>query len=96
MKLLVLTLYFTAILSTIASEEKIAEEIDSIQWTADWIKAPNNVQQDALKDIEIDEKETIKSHPGLKPVLYFRKTFQNTEPVRSAIVRCTARGMFTG
>lgn len=71
-------------------------EFDVSQWKALWIGAPKNVQQDALKDIQLQDKELFTTHPGLKPVLYFRKTFYLTESVKKATIYCSAKGMFKG
>lgn len=77
-------------------EGKWMREFTMDQWTAKWIGAPRGLQEKALKDIEEVDKDVMKSHPGLKPVLYFRKTFYNNVPVKSATIHCTAKGVFTG
>lgn len=64
------------------------------QWTAQWIGAPDGFQQAALKHILTEDKATIDSHKGLKPVLYFRKIFAVQKPVMRAIIYSTAKGMY--
>lgn len=66
------------------------------QWKARWISAPKKLREQAFKDIEHEDQAAIEAHPGLKPVLYFRKTFTNEEHVKSAYVYCTAKGVFQG
>lgn len=61
-----------------------------------WIGAPKSVQLEAFKGLETLDKGVIKTHPGLKPVLYFRKTFSFEEPVASAKLYLTAKGLFEG
>lgn len=70
------------------------QEFDMAQWSAKWISAPEKFQKEAFRDLQYEDKQVIQSHPGLKPVLYFRKTFSITETVKSGVAYCTARGLF--
>lgn len=72
------------------------QEFDISQWTAKWISAPKGLKESAFSNIAEEDEEIIKQHPGLKPVLYFRKTFNVEEKIDSAIIYCTAKGIFTG
>lgn len=72
------------------------QEISTAQWTAKWIAPPKALQQLTFKNILPEEVEIMKSHPGIKPVYYYRKTFTITDPVASAVIYCSAKGMFKG
>lgn len=61
-----------------------------------WIGASKRVQVEALKGLEAVDKNVIRTHPGLKPVLYFRKKFSFKEPVATAEVLISAKGVFQG
>lgn len=65
-------------------------------WSAKWIGAPRDLQRDAFINISDIDQNVVKSYPGLKPVLYFRKAFHIDQPVKSATVYCAAKGEFRG
>lgn len=44
-------------------------------WGALWIAAPGKLQREALNNLSDEDKQIVSAHNGLKPVLYFRKTF---------------------
>lgn len=78
------------------TQDSWRQEFDINQWSAKWIGAPENFQQVAFKNLQTEDKQVIKSHPGLKPVSYFRKTFSIVEPVERGVIYCTAKGIFMG
>lgn len=61
-----------------------------------WIGAPKSVELEAFKGLDTLDKDVIKAHPCLKPALYFRKTFSFEEPVASAELYISAKGVFQG
>lgn len=63
------------------------------KWSAQWIKAPKSVQEDILKKLEPQDLDTIKKRPGLKPVLFFRKTFSITKKVKEATAYVSSKGL---
>lgn len=66
------------------------------EWSAKWIGAPKHLQREALNGLEDIDKEVVRSLPGLKPVLLFRKTFALDGVVKRAIIHCTTKGLFIG
>lgn len=63
------------------------------EWTAKWMLAPKNLISERLKTYPKSDTEVFKSHPGLKPALYFRKEIE-TINITEAIVYCAAKGGF--
>lgn len=90
MKLIIGLLFYFILPYTHSFEEK---NIETKEWTAKWIKAPKNLIPETLEKLSKIDQEKFKSHPGLKPALYFRK-YVHLENVSDATLYCTARGAF--
>lgn len=65
------------------------------QWSALWISATMETQVKALTNISSEDNVAITSHPGLKPVVYLRKTFFLEEVVKEAKIYATSKGLYT-
>lgn len=83
-------------LATVYTKASWRQEFNTAHWTAKWISPPESLLQTAFTNILPEEEEIVKSHPGIQPVLYFRKIFSIEDPIESAIVYCSAKGMFIG
>lgn len=64
------------------------------QWAAQWIGAPTYIQKRGLNNISAEDNAVISAHPGLKPVVYLRKTFSLDSDVKEAKVYATAKGLY--
>lgn len=68
--------------------------LEDIEWAGKWISAPRDLQRTALKNLSDIDSEIVKSHPGLKPVLFFRKPLYIDGAISYAILNCAAKGSF--
>lgn len=89
MKLVICFILWLAVSHSHSFKQKLSE---NKQWTAKWISAPKNLSSQALRNVSESDNEIIKSHPGLKPALFFRKTFQVEDRPSRATLYWTAKG----
>lgn len=73
-----------------------AEQNENHKWRGQWIKGSRNFQEDIIKKLKSEDSQVIKNRPGLKPVLYFRKTFFSDKCVKKGTVYITSKGVFKG
>lgn len=69
--------------------------LNQTHWTAKWIGAPEGLQKRGLSNLRTEDQGVVKTHDGLKPVLYFRKEVKiDHKNINEVLLYATARGVY--